>query len=439
MEKVIAFMESIDVKEQLMAPETLEQQFYQTLEEWKRLPFSFVRSPVEVAENMPSFVVGEVVFMLLSLVCFIHAWKKGRVYLLVWWASIIVGCANDVFFMCLPGVDNFHHAQGTIMLTPRLPLYILCVYNTFMYCSVTSCFSLQLGAIGNAAVVGLLAELFYSVYDFVGIRFLWWTWHDTDAAISERIFDVPIGSSMWVITFCFSFSFILHIMISRCRTISIFRFIFTIIVLSLFCTPLMMMQMGLYQLSGVMGKPDMTSIMLLVLLYLVIISLKMISTGKWMYKRFNASKIDSILAITISIYFASMSIISVIFTPQNHISTGIHQIIGPCDIMEDNLSGLPRQKYLCSENYDEHFRICSNTGSYSSWYSVCGLPIPYHEQWSLLICILSIIGVTIFNYLLMARRMVITPGNLPATNNNNNNQKNNQKKNTQKSKKLKTK
>ena len=34
-----------------------------------------------------------------------------------------------------------------------------------------------------------------------GIKFLWWTWHDTDAPIDYRILGVPIGSTVWVITF----------------------------------------------------------------------------------------------------------------------------------------------------------------------------------------------------------------------------------------------
>ena len=34
-----------------------------------------------------------------------------------------------------------------------------------------------------------------------GIKFLWWTWHDMDAPIDYRILGVPIGSTVWVITF----------------------------------------------------------------------------------------------------------------------------------------------------------------------------------------------------------------------------------------------
>ena len=71
-------------------------------------------------------------------------------------ATFIVGTVNDYIFMILPVVDNFwqasplgvckececvsfswgkgvFQAQAVLMLTPRMPLYIPCVYNAFMY------------------------------------------------------------------------------------------------------------------------------------------------------------------------------------------------------------------------------------------------------------------------------------------------------------------
>ena len=52
---------------------------------------------------------------------------------------------------------------------------------------------------------GLMGEMIYAPYDLTGIKFLWWTWHDTDAPVSQRILGVPVGSTVWVITFTASF------------------------------------------------------------------------------------------------------------------------------------------------------------------------------------------------------------------------------------------
>ena len=53
-----------------------------------------------------------------------------------------------------------------------------------------------------------MGEMIYAPYDLTGIKFLWWTWHDTDAPVSQRILGVPVGSTVWVITFTASFQVI---------------------------------------------------------------------------------------------------------------------------------------------------------------------------------------------------------------------------------------
>lgn len=374
-----------------------------SVESWKELPWEPLRSPVIVAERMPTFVFGELVFALLSLSCFIHSWKKGRTFILVWWASILAGCANDAFFMFLPGVDNFYHAQGTIMLTPRLPLYILFVYNSFIYCSVVAGFQFNLGIFGNSAIVGLIAELFYSIYDLIGVKFLWWTWHDTDVAISARIFNVPIGSSMWVITFCSTFSFLLQILLRRSPRVGKFLFVFTIFCICLLCTPIMMMQMGLFQLTGtIMGRPNEISLCLLLLVYSIIISVSMIYSGNWLRKRFRPSAMDRFLGCAIIAYFAFFSTVGFVFSPVDHHSIGIHQSVGQCGVQEFDMNGLPREKFLCSTNYDEPFVVHAlNSNSISDpvrWYSISGVAIENHDLWMMLVSFISLIGITFYTY-----------------------------------------
>jgi hypothetical protein len=184
---------------------------------WEMYPWAPFTSPWVKWESQPTFVVGEYLFIVLSIVAFIHALRQpGKFHLLVWVTSIVSGCANDVFFMALPFVDNFWHAQATIMITPRLPLYIPLLYNVFMYYSTVSVWRLHWrngksihGALAEGMLTGLVAILIYEPFDIIGAKFLWWTWHDTDAAVRERILGVPIGSTMWVITFSCCYSWIL--------------------------------------------------------------------------------------------------------------------------------------------------------------------------------------------------------------------------------------
>ena len=55
------------------------------------------------------------------------------------------------------------------MLTPRMPLYIPCVYNVFMYSSTVAAWRLGLPAYASAALAGLMGELIYAPYDITGM------------------------------------------------------------------------------------------------------------------------------------------------------------------------------------------------------------------------------------------------------------------------------
>lgn len=95
---------------------------------WGEMPWQGFMDPAEQWSRMPSFLVVEYAMLLQAAVGLVHAWRTGR--LTLWCASVLCGTANDVFFMVLPVGGEFWQAQATIMLTPRLPLYIvaLCGY-----------------------------------------------------------------------------------------------------------------------------------------------------------------------------------------------------------------------------------------------------------------------------------------------------------------------
>jgi len=157
-----------------------------------------------VWEQMPTFVLCEWSMRLGALVALYHAIHTDRKK--SWLAAVSCGTANDIFFMFMPFCDNFWQAQASVMITPRLPLYIVEMYACVMYfpAVASSLFSrsMAMSPVAQACLTGLLAHLFYGVYDDNGPRYLWWTWHDGDPAISPRLANAPIGSSMWILTFC---------------------------------------------------------------------------------------------------------------------------------------------------------------------------------------------------------------------------------------------
>lgn len=97
-------------------------------EEWAKLPWNYFNSVEEHFAKLPTFVVAQCVFFLLTLGAALHARANGSRHMFVFVAALIAGTANDAFFMFLPTVDNFWQAQGLVNLTPRMPLYIPLVY-----------------------------------------------------------------------------------------------------------------------------------------------------------------------------------------------------------------------------------------------------------------------------------------------------------------------
>ena len=78
--------------------------------ERNNMPWDHSNSPIE-AHGAAFFVIGEFLFISLSLVTLINAVSHGRLHLAVWVAAFAAGTANDAIFMMLPMVDNFWQAQ----------------------------------------------------------------------------------------------------------------------------------------------------------------------------------------------------------------------------------------------------------------------------------------------------------------------------------------
>ena len=116
-----------------------------------------------------------------------------------------------------------------------------------------------------------MGEMIYAPYDLTGVKYLWWTWHDTDAPIHHRLFGVPIGSTVWVITFTASFQLFVTLTI-KTRT-SMFKQIIGLLITSLLSTPVMMIQMALLQLLSMdtQGMPSIRSLIAVLVIYLAVI------------------------------------------------------------------------------------------------------------------------------------------------------------------------
>jgi len=383
------------------------------------LPWQFV-TPISVQmERQPTLLLGEFTFYLTALAALAHAISNGRKHVLLLVCSLVSGTLNDVFFMVLPFVDNFWHAQCTVMISARLPLYILCVYVAFVYFPCVGVWRLSDEAtspFGKAAVAALGAGVFYSVYDIVGAKFLWWTWHHSDAAIFERWCGVPVGSTMWTVVHVFVFYLLFHCVVLRRNSTPLTVCLQVLLVTSFLTTPLMMLLFGIFQLhqlrvslwpevnvATLPGKPDFFSLSLVILSMLCFIG-----TTSWPFftrglkaMRPRSWRLDRLSAAIILIYFITLACIMIYGNPAAVVSTGIHQEIGPCNVTGRDLSGYERYEYLCLERLRGEFKLDCVPQTmppevHPSWFTVCGTEHVNYALYVSLTILLSFVGASLF-------------------------------------------
>lgn len=380
------------------------------------LPWQMIKSPLEQWDTLPSFLVGEYMVIALALAGFVHAWRAGRGNLVIWLGALIAGTANDIIFMALPLVDNFWQAQATIMITPRLPLYIPCMYVIFLYYPTVAARRLGLSAVSTAAVAGLAACLFYAPYDIVGAKFLWWSWHDTDAPIAARLLGAPVSSSLWVLTFTGSFAWLLRGVPRGALSTSQFpasRLLRHLGLVAAFTTLVMLIQMTvLQQISG--GTPGYLSLAAGLALYA-----GLAARGLWAGQR-GAGATEGTLAERIQgsalsldplgrgaalAWFATMALIMATFSPQSHTSLGVHQVPGPCGIEVADVTGQIRHELLCVSDFDEDYTFACTTPpeDRSQWYAICGRGHTNFALWMGGIGFLTGLGALLF-FRLFAKR-----------------------------------
>lgn len=405
------------------------------LSDWSHLPWKVFNIPSLPLAN-PSFLVIEFVHFGLTAACFYHARCTNNLQLFL--SAGVCGTANDIFFHILPICDNFWQAQATVMLTPRLPLYILSIYFGMIYSSATAARKLGLHPLGEAALTGLLCSLFYGAYDICGPKLLWWTWHDTDPAIAHRTMGAPNGSTCWILCYCTIHSLLAQWLAHRT---SLGKFM-QVLVTAVTCTPLFMMAMGVFQVLAfdTLGMPGPRTVCACVsALLAAVYHAYLCKRAGWRPSswpcqtsspaaspdsspsRESPSKSapiaglghDNILRVVVSLYFASLALVAMLAEPSAVTSLGIHQtqgaalrwisdwLSGPCSDMQLDMMGFERNRYLCATKFDEefHFVNASSSGSAlvdSQWYAIRGTEHASRERFLLAIMFFVVFGAHTF-------------------------------------------
>jgi hypothetical protein len=168
-----------------------------------------LRDPVDILQNEPTFLACELEFYVLAILTFIHAHRYGYRYMLLWWTTVAHGLFTECTSYWYPDIDNFWHGQSMVMMWGwREPLHIILLYPGFIYPVVVTAERLQLWENIQPFFVALGDVMIDFPYDIMGIKLLWWTWHDSDGNIYERSYWVPWTSYHFHMTFACSFTFL---------------------------------------------------------------------------------------------------------------------------------------------------------------------------------------------------------------------------------------
>lgn len=243
--------------------------------------------------------------------------------------------------------------------------------------------------------VGLLALLLDIPYDMTGVRFVNWTWHDTDPNLFDRNYFVPITSYMFHVTFATSMSILLHNvrrLFEKKRTDkwergSFVSEVITVLSMSVLSMPLgtLIFMVSYHVLHDYLLIPTQAALFPLFAILFVVV---------WRADRKNVPRVgeeendtransvaDKVPFFYLVVHYVTFTVIHMVFNPEEHFSTSFHETIGDCsktETVRTLLKDLRKRAFLCVSDYDEKYFdfkcLKEMPPSGSRWYTVCGTP-----------------------------------------------------------------
>ncbi|KAK2160483.1 hypothetical protein LSH36_132g01073 [Paralvinella palmiformis] len=358
--------------------------FFKDLEWWVS-----IRHPKEIWENHPSYLVGEVTFYIFGLLTLKHALRLRGRFPYLWLASVLHGLTVESISYFLPDIDNFWHAQSMVMLLGRrLPLHIIIVYPVFIYTASVAVARLRLSRWAEPFAVGLAVVLIDIPFDIMGIKLLWWTWHDTDPNLFDRMYWVPWNSYYFHATF--------------------FKEIICCLLTGMFSFPLGTLQfIPIYHtLHDKYHIHTEVCVFLLIGVYML-----MWWTGD-RHPEHDARTLPNKgwfdeLALVIYLHYFLYMLLVFIDEPQNIKSIGVHEMIGECNATTSMVTALgqtvSKRKYLCLNDYDEGYYDfhCADPPQHGTeWYTICGNGYTNHMEYEVIITGLSLFGLYVYTQMM---------------------------------------
>ncbi|KAK7066324.1 hypothetical protein SK128_015350 [Halocaridina rubra] len=395
--------------------------------------FVYARSPVETFNAQPTYFLSECAFVIIGALSLLHAFIVGGRWKYHWLACYLHGLTTEMISFWMPDIDNYWHSQTTVMfLGRRLPFHIPLIYPSFMYHAAYMVAHMKLPRWAEPMAAGLTEVLIDIPYDIMCIKFVHWTWHDTDPNIYDRNYWVPWNSYYFHLTFGTAFTFALHFW-RRTITGSDDKEYVSSPGKELLCAFLaglcgfpggVLQFICLYHpLHDMYGIHTENCVITICVIYILIVwsadRMHGFSSRRQKGEKTHCSAF--IIVFNMLLHYGLYWCMAAFGSPEQEISIGLHERTGPCDQKTNVYTAfgqiLKRRTYLCADDYDEQyfdFRCLPEEQPVSDnveWYTICGTPFPNRAEYVAVISLVcSVAAIVFYNMLFRSSRTLLYKG-----------------------------
>ncbi|XP_043229896.1 uncharacterized protein LOC122385587 [Amphibalanus amphitrite] len=374
------------------------------------------RSIDEAWAAQPTFLLSEYAYYVIAVLTLCHAFYLGGRWPYMWLGSLIHGLVIENISMNIPDIENYWQSQTTIVFLGRkMPLHIMLIYPVMEYPAHYCVAHLRLPRYAQALMAGLLEVLIDLPYDIMCVRFLHWTWHDTDPNIFDRHYWVPWNSYYFHLSFGVSFYFFLQLWRrvltgddSHGHHGGVGRELLCALLAGICGMPGGVLQfLPLYHpLHDIFGVHSENTLLMIAALYTLLVWSADRRAEDGSRPRLGQRNRPYLVMFCLLLHYAVYWSMAVFFNPEDEISIGLHEKVGPCDVYQDVHTAfgmtLKKRKYLCATDYDEgyfDFR-CLPGGRVPAhgarWYTICGVPFANRAEYVSMITAITVFALGVF-------------------------------------------